>query len=300
MEEYKDYWCSKDAEVFQFIGQDNIYFYGIAQQAMFMALQGKDNLSITPEEGQMTLSTLAANYHILFLDKKASSSGAVKPPMAADLLDYYTAEQLRAHFLGLALDQKSVSFMPKPLNPNANPNEADPVLKEGNLFTNVLNRLARSCFYTVQKYYDGVLPAGEVSESVKADAIKACLDYEAAMYKIDTHKCMDLLDSYIRQGNKYWARNSAQADKEGNDELRKQTLIDCFHILRTCLLLTHPITPKGTDMVREYLNASEDIYSWEYFDEPLNRFISEGKPFKVLEPKVDFYVKHPSQFAEGR
>ena len=299
-EEWKDYWCNRDAEVFQFIGQDNIYFYGIAQQAMFMALQGKDNLSITPENGQLTLSTLAANHHILFLDKKASSSGSVKPPMAADLLEYYTAEQLRAHFLGLALDQKSVSFMPKPLNPNANPKEQDPVLKEGNLFTNVLNRLARSCFYTVQKYYDGVLPEGEVSEAVKQDAIKACLDYEAAMYKIDTHKCMDLLDSYIRLGNKYWARNIAQADREENDELRKQTLIDCFHIVRTCLLLTHPITPKGTDMVREYLGASEEIYNWEYFDEPLNKFIEEGKPFKVLEPKVDFYVKHPSQFEEGR
>lgn len=299
-EEWKKYWCSKDAEVFQFIGQDNIYFYGIAQQAMFMALQGKDNLSITPEEGQMTLSTLAANYHILFLDKKASSSGSVKPPMAADLLNYYTPEQLRAHFLGLALDKKSVSFMPKPFNPNANPNEADPVLKEGNLFTNVLNRLARSCFYTVQKYYDGVLPEGEVSAQVKQEAIDVCLDYEKAMYKIDTHKCMDILDSYIRLGNKYWARNYNQAEKENNEELRKQTLIDCFHIVRTCCLLTHPIVPQGTEMMVEYLGANENIFSWDHFDEPLNSFIEEGKPFKVLEPKVDFFSKHPSQFEEGR
>ena len=54
-----------------------------------------------------------ANYHILFMNKKASSSGATKPPMAAELLDSYTAEQLRCHWLSLGLDQKAVSFSPK-------------------------------------------------------------------------------------------------------------------------------------------------------------------------------------------
>ena len=30
---WRDWWCSEDAEVFQFIGQDNLYFYGVAQPA---------------------------------------------------------------------------------------------------------------------------------------------------------------------------------------------------------------------------------------------------------------------------
>ena len=66
--------------------------------AMFIALQGKENLTAFPSDGQYTLPTLVANNHILFLNKKASSSGDIKPPMAEDLLEYYTAEQLRAHF----------------------------------------------------------------------------------------------------------------------------------------------------------------------------------------------------------
>ena len=40
---------------------------------------------------------------MLFLNAKASSSGKVKPPMGADLLDYYNPDQLRAHFLALGL-----------------------------------------------------------------------------------------------------------------------------------------------------------------------------------------------------
>ncbi len=142
-DEWKKYWCSKDAHVYQFIGQDNIYFYGVAQMPLWMAQQGSENLTIHPEDGDLQLTTLVANHHILFLDKKASSSGAVKPPMAADLLNYYTADQLRAHFISLALGNKSVSFMPQPLNPEANQNEPDPVLAQGNLYTNVFNRMVR-------------------------------------------------------------------------------------------------------------------------------------------------------------
>ena len=123
--------------------------------------------------------------------------------MARDLLDYYTPEQLRAHFLGLGLGIRSVSFQPKPLNPKAKESEGDPALKEGNLLTNVLNRLARSCFYTTQKYFDGKMPVGQVSEEVLKESEDTILEYEQLMYKFEFHNVMNLLDSYIRNANKY-------------------------------------------------------------------------------------------------
>src|SRR5690606_10160468 len=105
---WKDWWCSKESEVYQFIGEDNIYFYGLAEMGMFMAMQGKDPIAYPPE-GQLQLPNLIANSHVLFLDKKASSSGNIKPPTAKELLDYYTVDQLRAHFLGLSLGVRSAS-----------------------------------------------------------------------------------------------------------------------------------------------------------------------------------------------
>ena len=295
---WQDWWCSKDCEVFQFIGQDNIYFYGIAQMAMFIATQGKNKLSTDPVNGQLTLSTLVANHHILFLDKKASSSGAVKPPMAEDLLAYYTAEQLRSHFLGLALSQKSVSFQPKPLNPNANEKEQDVVLKEGNLFTNVLNRLVRSCFYTVQKHTDSILPYGTVDQEIIDEAKKTLLEYEKVMYKTEFHNIMNILDTYIRQANKYWVRNITIADKENNDELRLQTLINSFYQVRVACIMAHPIVPKGTELVLDYLNMDESFWDWDHIFEDMYFFCADPKQHKLkfLEPKVDFFEKHPSQF----
>ncbi len=293
-----DFWCSKDSQVYQFIGADNIYFYGVAEMAMFMALQGKDGVVSDPADGEMQLPILCANNHILFLDKKASSSGSVKPPMAADLLDYYTAEQLRMHYLGLGLGQRSVSFQPKPLNPDAKPEDADPVVKDGFLLSNVFNRIIRTCFYTTQKYFDGMMPVGEVEEQVLADAKKAILDYERFMYRFEFHQATYVLDSYIRKASKYMAKNLGDADKNEDNELRRKTLINVFHMIRTAAVLLHPMAPKGTEMILEYLQLDKSFWSWDKIFDTIGSF-TEGKDHKLkfLEPRVDFFTRHPSQFA---
>lgn len=298
-EEWKKYWCSKDAQVYQFIGQDNIYFYGVAEMAMFMALQGKDNLSCSPAEGELQLPVLVANHHILFLDKKASSSGAVKPPMAAELLDYYTAEQLRMHFLSLGLGMRSVSFQPKPLNPNAKEDEGDPVVKEGFLLSNVFNRIIRTCFYDAQKYLDGKMPVGKVDDDILAESEKAVLEYERFMYKFEFHQVTYVLDSYIRKASKYMAKAKAEADKADDNELRKKWLVNVFHMIKTAAVLLHPIAPTGTEMVRDYLNIGEEMWNWDYIFDGMADNILNGESsheIKFLEPRVDFFKRHESQF----
>ena len=297
MEDWRKYWCSKDAQVYQFIGADNIYFYGVAEMAMFMGLQKGEN-TIDPPDGEMQLPILCANNHILFLDKKASSSGAVKPPMAADLLNYYTAEQLRMHYLGLGLGQRSVSFQPKPLNPQAKPDDPDPVVMDGFLLSNVFNRIIRTCIYACQKYYDGVMPVGEVDEQVLADAKKAILDYERFMYRFEFHQATYVLDSYIRKASKYMAKNLGDADKNNDDELRRRTLVQLFHMIRTAAVLLHPMAPQGTEMILEYLQLDKSFWSWDKIFNTISDFTG-GKDHKLkfLEPRVDFFTKHPSQFA---
>ncbi len=290
-DEWKKYWCDDAAGIYQFIGQDNIYFYGIAEPALFMATQGKDGLTARPKNGQLKMPVLVANNHILFLNKKASSSGAVKPPMADELFEYYMPEHLRAHFLGLGLGLKSVSFQPKPLNPAADEKDADPVMKEGKLLSNVFNRVARSCFYTAQKYFEGNMPLGKVSDEVLRSAKEVVLKYERAMYKFEFHKVMSLMDEYIRNANKYWAKNIGAADKEDSNDMRRQVLIDTFHMVRTAVSLMHPIAPKGCEMLREYLGFGEDFWSWDKIFDTFSD-MCEGETehkIKFLEPRVDFF-----------
>ena len=294
-EEWKDFWCSKDSTVYQFIGQDNIYFYGIAEPAMWMAQQESETKSASPADGELQLPVIVANHHILFLDKKASSSGDVKPPMADDLLNYYTPEQLRMHWLGLGLGQRSVSFMPKPYNPLAKPEDTDPVVKDGLLLSNVYNRIIRTAFYTTQKYFDGILPDNAPEENFLADAKKAVLEFERHMSKFAFHQCTYVLDSYIRNGSKYMSKNIT-AEPDDMEKL-KQTLANLFHIIKTAGILLHPLAPFGTEKLREYLQVDENIWSWDNIFEPLTFFTGENHKLKFLPPRTDFFTKHESQFA---
>ena len=295
--EWKDYWCSKDSTVYQFIGQDNIYFYGIAEPAMWMAQQESAGKTASPAEGELQMPVIVANHHILFLDKKASSSGAVKPPMADDLLSHYTPEQLRMHWLGLGLGQRSVSFMPKPYNPDAKPEDADPVVKDGLLLSNVYNRMIRTAFYTAQKELDGIMPDNAPEEKFVEEAKKAVLEYERHMSKFAFHQCTYVLDSYIRNGSKYMAK--ALTGEYPDKEAMKQSLANLFYMVRIAGVLLHPMAPFGTEKLREYFDADERIWSWDTILEPVNYFTGREHKLKFLPPRTDFFTRHESQFASA-
>jgi methionyl-tRNA synthetase len=293
---WKDWWCSKDARVYQFLGEDNIYFYGPAEMAMFMGMQEGKSVH-DPAEGQLQLPELIVNNHILFFSKKASSSGKIKPPMARDLLDFYTSDQLRTHFFSLGLGVQNVGFQPKPYNPEANDQTGDPVMKEGNLLSNVFNRAVRSCFYTLQKYFDARMPTGSISPAILEEANSTILKYEELMYRHEFHKVMALVDNYIRQINKYWTKTmNIQNDGVVTDS-HKQALIDSFHMVRVASVLLHPIAPEGTGMILEYLNLKGDFWDWNRIFDTIYDFMDDPQnhKFKFLEPRIDFFRKHPSQ-----
>ncbi len=277
--EWEKWWKSDDARVYQFIGEDNIYFYAIAEMGLFLAL-----------DKNFKLPLIVPNHHIMYGKTKASSSGAVKPPKASLLLDYYTPEQLRLHFMNASLSERSVGFEPKAVM-GGSTGEFDTVLYEGNLLTNVLNRLVRSAFYTVQKHFNGVYPGVSVSETVKRSSDETILSYERMMSELTFDKIFELLNIYLRDANKDWAVRSKSEDK---DELAA-LLSDTFHIIRVAAALCHPIAPKGCEMIREYLRVDERIWDWAYIFEPLSFFVEDNHTFRFLEPRVDFFEKHESQ-----
>ncbi len=297
--EWKKWWATKEAQICQFIGEDNVYFYSLAEMSMFMGIQGRQ-VSAEPEAGWLQLPELVVNNHILYFDKKASSSGKIRPPMARDLLNYYTADQLRAHFVSLGLGIRSVSFKPRPLNPNADPREGDPVLKEGNLLCNAFNRAVRTCFYTAQKYFGGRIPVGEVASDVIEESKRALLDFEAAMYRQEFHSAMAITDNYVRTITRNWSaavKTNSGAELSADDPVLRRALIDAFHRVRTATLMLHPIAPFGTEMIREYLGFDESFWSWNRAFDTVYAFMKDPAEhtLRLLEPRVDFFPKHPSQ-----
>ncbi len=287
--EWHSWWENENSMVYQFIGEDNIYFYSIAEMAILIGLKiaKGDEVNIN----DIKLPHIVPNKHILFMDKKASSSSDIKTPMADELLSYYTSDQLRMHFMSLGLSSKSVGFKPQVYMKEEEKEGADPVLKEGNLLTNVFNRLIRSCFYTLQSLNEN-LPKEEISEKIKALTEKAVFEYERHMYNQDFHRISYVLDDYIREINKYWVNNSKK------EELKRNVLADCFYACKVIAVLVHPIAPEGCEMFKDYLNVDGELWNWDKIFDPLNSYFEDGDNhnFKFLEPKVDFFEKMEYQF----
>lgn len=294
-DEVSKWWDDDEAAVYQFIGEDNIYFYAIAQTGLFAGLRVPKGTK--PDMEKMHMSHIIANRHLLYMNAKASSSSEVKPPMADELLKYYTKDQLRMHFMSLGLSSKSVGFKPQVFMEKEEQTGADMVLKEGNLITNVFNRLIRSCFYAIQNNYDGKIPEGEVASEIKEMAESTVLEYERYMYNHEFHRISYVLDDFIRAINKHWVNNVKLADSKGDIELRKQIVVDCFYACKVMAILVHPIAPEGCEMFRAYMNIGEELWNWDHILKPISFYVGNlaKHEFKVLEPRVDFFKKHECQ-----
>ena len=302
---WRDFWCDEDAEVYQFIGQDNLYFYGVVQPALWEALRPGEIFSHDATDRPLRQTRLIANYHVLLGNKKASSSGAVKPPTADELLDHYTTAQLRAHFLALGLDQKSVGFKPKAFDPDESVRNdtrvADPALKESKLLSNVFNRLARSVLYEAKRNFDCKIPMCAPTPAVVERALRTLGDYDRIMKKAELHSIMSLMDEFIRFANKTWADGISAAEGSEDANARRQVLADAAYLLWICTLLMHPVVPAGCEDICEKLDFDpKTFFSWEHEfaslaelaiepDEPA--VLPDGRQHVVQElpPRYDFF-----------
>ena len=293
--EWKKYWCTPDAQVYQFMGEDNLYFYGPAQQALFLSMQGKNPK--LKSENALQITRICPIKSILYMNAKASSSGAVKPPMAEEFLNFYTSEQFRMHFLGMNLANNNVSLSPKAFDPNADSEAIDPMVKEGNLLTNVFNRILRTLFYSTQNNFNGILPKVKIDESVMKDCEKVILDVERFMFDKKFHQVYNALDVFVRNINKYWVKEiSLATDSEKLEKLTANTAQMIF-VANTLL---HPIAPSGTENVANYFGFDiEKCFDWKnIFGEFYNVLKSDERKLKTLYEKEDFFKRHKVQLEE--
>ncbi len=302
--DWRDWWCSDEAKVIQFIGQDNIYFYSVAQPALFEAL----DWGLKP-------TCVVANHHILYMNTKASSSGALKPPLARELLNHYSAEQLRCHWLSLGLEGKSVSFSPKVFDPEKRdePRAADPVLKEGALLTNIFNRLARTCFYTAARQYDCSLSYEPVADEVIDRARKAITKYEDHVNRFEFHKAFMVCDEYLREANKVLSAACKEASLLAEDDERSgkkaygTALARGFFELHVATILMYPAAPLGCKKIADAFGLDHERFlSFKTIlaemDELVEACGAHPAIHRVVElpPRYDFFEAHESQYANKK
>ena len=130
---YLDYWCDKNSACYQFIGIDNVYFYGIFQNAMWMAASDKSpTLNLCDEKSKIYLQDKAnkankvnklnklnktvkstnlipnqifSRFHLL-VDGEKMSKSRKNFILADELLDEYSCDQIRYYLSMMSLREK--------------------------------------------------------------------------------------------------------------------------------------------------------------------------------------------------
>lgn len=287
---WRDWWCDKDTSIVQFLGEDNIYFYCLAEPALFMAVNGKEN-NEHPKDGELQMPTMVATKHILLDGVKASSSGKARAPTADEMLEYYTPEQLRCYFLSLNTNSTACNFKSKAFYPEDFEGTGDPMLAPGNMLTNIFNRLVRSVIYSCQTIFDGKIPAVRPSQKTIENCINVVEQYQDKVEKFKFSEVMVLLDEFFRAANQDW---SVRSKLESLEE-KEQLIADSIHIIKTGVALVHPIAPKGSELVAKYMKAGDKLFDWANIEKTFDEICPEVDSFEFLEPKFDFFKKHHTQ-----
>jgi methionyl-tRNA synthetase len=240
------FWKDPKARVYQFLGQDNVFFYVLLQGALWLGTQ--DDPHRMPVEGELQMTEIFGCFHLLVGGEKMSKSTG-NFVNAIDLLEQgYDADQIRYYLalMGLASKQSSFDF---------------DALKERNRFlAGPMNAAFERCISAAHSKFDGVIPEGELLEEVKKDTEKIVARYTHAMQKADYHALLYDVENYARRINKLFARYKPHDDRHP-EQGRRDALFSCFAVLKTLMIMLYPFTPSTMERLRVALRLPQDVFS---------------------------------------
>jgi methionyl-tRNA synthetase len=106
---YAEFWQDPEARIFQFLGQDNVFFYVLMQGALWLGSQ--DDPLRLPRAGEFQLTDIFGSCHLMVGgDKMSKSLGNFL--MGDELLDEkgYSADQIRYYLALMSLPEKPANF----------------------------------------------------------------------------------------------------------------------------------------------------------------------------------------------
>ena len=236
--EWERFWKDPEAKIYQFLGQDNVYFYVLMQGAMWFGVN--DNY---------TMTDVYSVFHLMVNGEKMSKSRG----------NFYSGDQLTEEMgfhpdqvryflstLGLADKQSNFDFE---------------TFKERNKFlAGPMNAAIEKPISAAHARFDGKVPDGKLLEKAEKETMKIVQLYVKNMEKGDHITLLGQIENYARLINSFFVQfkpHDDRADLEG----RKDALYSCFYVLKNLMIMLHPFAPQTMEKVRESLNLPESVFS---------------------------------------
>lgn len=269
-EEYKKYWNDPDARIFQFLGQDNVFFYVLMQGALWVGSQ-KDP-SRMPIEGETQLTDVFGCYHLQINGTKMSKSKG-NFYTGDELLKEksYHPDQIRYHLSLLSLAEKSSNF------------DFDNFEERNAFLAGPLNAAFEKPQSAAHKKFGGVVPEGKLLEKAESETYKIVQRYVKAMERADYSSLLFAMENYARQINSLFAQYKPQDDR-APEEGRRDALYSCFYILKNLLIMYTPFVPQTMEKLRVSLNLPKSVLKIDELGKPMKADHKLGEMTEYFPP----------------
>jgi methionyl-tRNA synthetase len=249
VKEIERFWKNPESKIYQFLGQDNVYFYVLMQGAMWFGTQ-KD-IHRMPERGEYALSDVFSVFHLMVNGEKMSKSKG----------NFYSADQLTEE---MGYDADQVRYFLTTLGlPDKQSNFDFETFQERNKFlAGPMNAAIEKPISAVHSRFDGKVPEGKLLEKAEKETMKIVQLYVKNMEKADFLTLLGQIENYARLINSFFVQfkpHDDRADLEG----RKDALYSSFYVLKNLMIMLHPFVPQTMERVRQSLNLPESVFSVE-------------------------------------
>ena len=246
-ERYKEFWHDPEAKIYQFLGQDNIYFYVLMQGAMWFG--ASDNPHKQPTKGDLQLTDVFGCFHLQIDGEKMSKSRG----------NYYTGDQLLDE-KGYAPDQVRY-FLALLSLPEKNSNFDFNTFHERNKFlAGPLNAAFEKPISAVHSRFNGLVPEGKLLEKAEKETMQIVTRYLKQMERAEYSTLLFAIENYARLINSLFTQYKPHDDRFPEDQ-RKDALYSCFYILKNIMIMLYPFAPFTMEKLRISLNLPENIFA---------------------------------------
>lgn len=268
VEDYKKFWTDPEARIFQFLGQDNVYFYVLMQGAMWIGTQ--DDIHRLPVEGELQLTDVYSVFHMLVNGEKMSKSRG-NFITADELLKEYDPDQVRYFLstLGLADKQSNFDFE---------------TFKERNKFlAGPMNAAIEKPLSAAHAHYGGKVPEGKIMEKYEKETMKIVQLYTKNMEKSDHITLLGQIENYARNINSIFTQFKPHDDRHDLQE-RVDGLYTSFYILKNLMIMLYPFAPQTMERVRASLKLPESVWSVDELGRPMSVGHAVGEKGEYFKP----------------
>lgn len=266
------YWKNPKAARYQFLGQDNIFFYVLMQGSMWLGTQQDPNR--LPIAGEYQMSDIFSNYHLQINGAKMSKSKG----------NYFSGDQL-INDMGYHPDQIRYFLSILSLT-EKNSNFDEDILKERNNFlAGPLNAAFEKPLSACHSKFGGIIPAGDLIGKTAKETQKLIPNYLKNMKKGDYAQILFAIENYARIINGLFNVYKPHDDRHDEKE-RKDALYSSFYILKNVMIMLSPFAPQIMINLRESLALPEEVLNIKELGVPMAAGHKIGEQLDFF-PKVD-------------